>query len=263
MIILKYLIENHKNNLLFRCRSHHAGWYMPPHLHEFCEILYCKEGSGYIVVNGKKVNLEKRQVVFIPPLSIHEFFLNNAETICIIFSNSFIPLFFHKLEKHKLIVSPIDISEFSDILENLCSIENNITISGYLNLICGKVIAQSKFETEVSVDIPISQKIIQYVANNYTNAISVSDLSKKFGYNEKYLSSQLHSITGLHFNTFLSLFRMEHAKMLLSSKNVGSIATIAYESGFSSIKTFNRVFKKSTGLTPLEYRKINTSLQNM
>lgn len=262
-MIVRYLVENPKNNLLFRCRSHHGGWYMPPHLHEFCEIIYCKEGGGEIVVNGNKMRLDEKQIAFIPPLSIHEFFLGQAETVCAIFSGSFIPLFSHELEHHKLIVSPIDLPELSEILDDLemlCSTENNITVSGYLNLICGKVFARSQFETEISVDIPISQKVISYLANHYTDPISLSDLAKKFGYNEKYLSSQLHCITGIHFNTFLSLFRMEHAKMLLSSKNAGSVATIAYESGFPSIKTFNRVFKKNTGMTPLEYRKINMAL---
>ena len=259
---MRYLVENPKNNLLFRCRSHPKGWYMPPHLHEFCEIIYCKEGKGDIVVNGQKICLGEKQIAFLPPLSVHEFFFQDAKTVCAIFSGSFIPLFFHKLEHRKLIVSPIDVSDLSDVLENLdqlCFTENHITVSGYLNLVCGRVIAQSKFETDVSVDIPISQKIIQYIADHYTDPISLSDLAKKFGYNEKYLSFQLHSITGIHFDTFLSHFRLEHAKMLLSSKNAGSVATIAYESGFHSIKTFNRVFKKSTGLTPLKYKK-NRSL---
>ena len=116
---MKYLVENPKNNLLFRCRSHPAGWYMPPHLHEFSEIIYCKKGSGTIVVNGSQIHLDEKQVAFIPPLSIHEFFFRDAETVCAIFSNNFVPLFSHELENQKLIVSPINLSDLSNILENL------------------------------------------------------------------------------------------------------------------------------------------------
>jgi transcriptional regulator GlxA family with amidase domain len=54
--------------------------------------------------------------------------------------------------------------------------------------------------------------------------------------------------------TYLHTLRVEHAKNLLRQSS-RSILEIAYESGFSDQRTFNRVFKQHTDRTPKEYRR--------
>jgi AraC-like DNA-binding protein len=62
-----------------------------------------------------------------------------------------------------------------------------------------------------------------------------------------------------NFNHFVNHFRLAHAKYLLVDENSKrwTILVISMESGFSSLATFNRVFKKQEGCTPNEYRKTN------
>jgi len=59
-----------------------------------------------------------------------------------------------------------------------------------------------------------------------------------------------------NFYTFINSYRVEEAKKLLSAaiSKEKNILTIAYESGFNSKSTFNRVFKKYVGVTPSQYR---------
>ena len=65
-----------------------------------------------------------------------------------------------------------------------------------------------------------------------------------------------------NFNLFVNQFRVKHAKQLLRNNECQqwSILVIALESGFSSLATFNRVFKAISGQMPTEYRKQGNTL---
>lgn len=65
-----------------------------------------------------------------------------------------------------------------------------------------------------------------------------------------------------NFNHFVNYFRLAHAKRLLVEENSKNwtILVISMESGFSSLATFNRVFKMQESCTPNEYRKAGLSV---
>ena len=101
---------------------------------------------------------------------------------------------------------------------------------------------------------------IAYIAAHFTEDISLSDVAAHLGYHEKYLSSALHSLTGMNFCMFLASYRVDLAKQIFRSPDgrEKSISQVAMEVGFSSINTFNRSFKRLTGMTPGEYCKRQT-----
>ena len=177
--------------------------------------------------------------------------------VCAVFSNDFIPLFFRAQAGRYYCVSPLHADGISHLLEGLYSLDKSdpCTISGYLNIICSRVLRSAHFEGGEKRDGILYQKVISYISEHYSESISLSELAVKFGYNEKYLSHALHSLTGIHFSQLLALYRIDRAKQLLKSKSCGNITEIASESGFSSVNTFNRAFKNFTGSTPSEYRK--------
>ena len=57
--------------------------------------------------------------------------------------------------------------------------------------------------------------------------------------------------TGIGINEHINTLRVRHANNLLLQDR--SITEVAMESGFKSIRTFNHVYKKHTGMTPTEY----------
>jgi AraC-like DNA-binding protein len=60
-----------------------------------------------------------------------------------------------------------------------------------------------------------------------------------------------------NFASFINGYRLSHAKLILGDldRSRVSILEIAYESGFSSLQSFNRVFKMSEGMTPTDFRE--------
>lgn len=253
---MEYQTENFSGEYDFRSRFH-DGWHVQANLHEYSELLYCKSGSGYVTVNGEVIPLKGEEMVWIPPNYIHQYDFDCAEIICAVFSNDFIPLFFRELGNRYFCVSAVNVRELSEILEMLPTLEkqDSLRISGYLNLICAVVCAQSAFDTARPAYGSLYKKVISYVASNYAENITLAQLAKKFGYHEKYLSHALHDLTGIHFRQFLNFYRINRAKQLLKDSTDMSIGAVAMECGFGALNTFNREFKKVVGMTPREYRR--------
>lgn len=148
-------------------------------------------------------------------------------------------------------------NELTPIFERLPSLDKNnaVLITAYLNLICNKVIENGNFEKSSQTDDILYQKVISYIADNFAEKITLKQIADKLNYNEKYLSSAIHSLTGIHFSDLVAVYRIEGAKERLANSE-RSIAEIALECGFSAVNTFNRKFKKTVSMTPTEYRKI-------
>lgn len=252
---MKYHSENFNGTLDFRS-NYHKNWWVELHLHEYSEILYCKNGEGDILINGRNIRLKSKEFIWIPPNYVHQYSFQNAELVCAVFSNDFIPLFFSATEGKRLVVSAIPAGELSSVLENLYLLKKDqrLKICGILNLIAQKVIEHSQLEETNFTDGVLFQKVVTYLSTHYTEEIKLCQLAKLFGYNEKYLSHALHSLTGVHYSQLLAFYRIEHAKKLLAQQPQKSVTTVAMDSGFSAINTFHRVFLKHTGMTPMQYR---------
>ena len=230
---------------------------MAEHIHEYSELLYCKDGEGTVTVNGQRLPIKSKQFVWIPPNDIHRYDCQCAKVICAVFSNDMIPLFFKALEGRRFCASVIDAGDLCEVFEGLIDLDrcDLFRISGYLNLILAAAFERSRLGTGKDMNSVLYQKVISYISEHYMEDISLSSLSKQLGYNEKYLSYTIHHLTGIHFRRLLSFYRIRHAKRLLVNAHEMNIATIALESGFSAINTFQRTFKQATGLSPLDYRR--------
>ncbi len=252
---LFYQTENFGKSYDFRT-GYHNGFIIGAHIHEYSEIIYVTNGDAEVIINGKPLYLKGGDLIFIPPNYIHQYKMENAKVYCAVFSNDYIPLFFNTLGEKRLICKPINCSNHHDFLLNLFKLNNSskILTSGYLNILCDIVLKNSELSTSVISDGVLYQKVISYVLRHYTEDLSLKIVAKKFGYNEKYLSSTLHNLTGINFRKLISLYRVLKAKeLLLNNKN--DVSTVALSCGFSAINTFNRTFKEFTGLTPSEFKK--------
>ncbi len=250
-----YQNENFSGELDFRSRFH-IGFHVSEHIHEYSEFLYCRSGECEITVNGRNIRIAEKQIVWIPPNYIHKYDFDGAEVVCAVFSNDLIPLFFKAQAGRYMNPSTINAEEFSYFLDSFYELdkEDYCRISGYLNLVCAKVIQESSFDTIYQTDGELYQKIISYISKNYTSDLSLSGIARMFGYNKKYLSHTLHSLTGVNFRYLLNFYRIRHAQQMLVNDQEPSIAEIAMSSGFSSLTTFHRCFYVVSGMTPLEYR---------
>ena len=88
-------------------------------------------------------------------------------------------------------------------------------------------------------------------------SLTLPELSAKLGVSAKELSQAINQIEAVNYSQFVSKYRIEEVQRLikLTSYSKYTIASIAYDSGFSSISSFNAAFKKHTGITATDYRR--------
>jgi len=82
---------------------------------------------------------------------------------------------------------------------------------------------------------------------------SRSDLARELDCSEAVLSKVLNTAFDRTFPKFVNEYRVDDAKRMLESPEI-AINTVAFEVGFNSLPSFNRVFKEITGQSPSEYR---------
>ncbi len=84
--------------------------------------------------------------------------------------------------------------------------------------------------------------------------LSLRELAQKLGSNESYISRTINLGLGQSFNQYINSLRVAYAQQQLRSNNT-SVLALAFDSGFNSKATFNRVFKAQVGMTPSQYKK--------
>ncbi|MGB5821376.1 MAG: helix-turn-helix domain-containing protein [Saonia sp.] len=87
--------------------------------------------------------------------------------------------------------------------------------------------------------------------------LTLSSLSDRFQVSDKKLSTLLNQHMNTSFYDYVNRFRVEEVKkMILDTANEKyTLLAIAYDCGFKSKSSFNRIFKKETGISPKDYRK--------
>ncbi|MCG2615196.1 AraC family transcriptional regulator [Terrimonas sp. NA20] len=85
--------------------------------------------------------------------------------------------------------------------------------------------------------------------------LTIADLAEKLAIHPKKASQWVNLGFGMNYNDFVNSYRVRSVleKMERGEADLQTIIGLAFDAGFNSKSTFNRVFKKSTGLTPREY----------
>ncbi|THF81648.1 AraC family transcriptional regulator [Cohnella fermenti] len=106
----------------------------------------------------------------------------------------------------------------------------------------------------------LADEIADYIRSRLREAISMETLSQTFHYSPHYLSRVFRRKYGRSPLSHLVHARMNRAKQLLAETDV-SIRDIAESVGYSDMYYFTRLFKKQTGVTPVQYRMRLLGLQ--
>lgn len=138
------------------------------------------------------------------------------------------------------LLKPVNYEEFGTCIDNLkISLFQQRTASGQE--------PQQQEERTIA-------SITRYLQEHLAEEVSLSILSEEFHLSSQYISQLFKSEIGVNFLSYLTNIRMEQAKKLLLSTSL-SIAEVAEQSGYGDYRVFTKVFKKSEGITPSQYRR--------
>lgn len=99
----------------------------------------------------------------------------------------------------------------------------------------------------------VAEAVRTYIQENYANDISLQDAAGAMGYSEPYFCKVFKQCFDMNFTSYLTSVRVEAAKELLMDVSV-NIKDVCREVGFHDSNYFARVFKRTVGMTPSEYR---------
>ncbi len=99
----------------------------------------------------------------------------------------------------------------------------------------------------------VLDKIFSFIHENFNHDIRLEEAAEAVHLSKFYFSRFFKSQTGQTFHSYLSRVRISHAEELLADTDI-PVTELAYQSGFASIKTFNRQFRTITGTSPSRYR---------
>lgn len=145
-----------------------------------------------------------------------------------------------RLQITDYMLKPVNYEEFGGCIDNL-----------KISLFERRVSAAAEPEKQEERTI---NGITRYLQEHLAEEISLSVLADQFHLNPQYISQLFKSEIGVNFLAYLTNIRMERAKKLLLSTSL-SIAEVAERSGYGDYRVFTKVFKKSEGVTPSQYRR--------
>jgi AraC-like DNA-binding protein len=129
--------------------------------------------------------------------------------------------------------------------------------------------------TELPKSVSVSLKLQKETVENYFTILAetmdrnklylsenctIDDVAEAVQIAKHHLSYILNSHLNKSFSDFINEYRIKYACQLIKDKNQGhlTLEAIGLKCGFGSKTTFNRAFKKHSGLTPSEYKRSNS-----
>ena len=208
-----------------------------------------------ITIDGTLYNLKKGDSVLIFPHQLHSLTSSDSKHMLCIFSPELVKAYASKVSNKKPILNTVRLDRYLiDELDNLLENSSTFEKKGILYSICAEFDKTAEYTKRLSYDESLLQNIFEFVEENYNGDCELGDLTKKTGYSYSYLSRCFKKTTGISFNTYVNRYRINNACYLLNNTDF-SILECAFESGYKSIRSFNRNFINVLSITPKEYRE--------
>ena len=103
--------------------------------------------------------------------------------------------------------------------------------------------------------VQLADSVEEYLVRNYNKSITNDVLAKEFGFVPSYISRIFKRQKGVSPNEYMTKYRIELAKRLISENPDMKVKEIANVVGFRESYYFSKTFKKETGVWPTEYNK--------
>lgn len=130
---------------------------------------------------------------------------------------------------------------------------NKVEVTGLFYQFVYEHLHQLK-QAGTKVEVPdLSAQIARYIYDHYNQPISMDTLAHLFHYSTRYLARVFKRKYGRSPLEYLLHLRINRAKTLLTQTDV-PVSHIARSVGYTDMYYFNRLFKKLTGTTPVQFK---------
>lgn len=234
------------------------------HFHKSFEMAVAVDNDDPVIctVGKKTYHMKKNDFVIVLPYEIHSFVIPpSAKLWIIVFSSDYVKKFskivsdmkgeeslFRCTESTKKYIFDKLIDKFDEFTQKPSDVMD-VMLKSCLYAVCHDYLEAVRLIDKGKGYDSIVGDILNYIAEHFNDNISLKDVANKLIYNYQYLSRIFNQTMGVNFKTLVNHYRFEYAKQLLTETDK-NISDIAFESGFQSIRTFNRICFEISGITP-------------
>lgn len=239
------------------------------HYHDSHELYYMQDGRTTYFIDDEIFNVEKGDFVFIPRGILHRTDSGDCKNNARILLN--FPDSVFREEGHELYldlcahpVSSVSKEHISDMEEFLEKIEREYRGQGQYrsmliqNYILELLVLLCRYryqrETQIQPSDQIIYEITTYIGENFSQDISLQEISRLFSISESHLSRKFKAVTGIGINRYITYVRISNAEKLLKQGGI-SVAEAAGSCGYNDSNYFSAVFQRVHGVTPFQLLK--------
>ena len=258
----------------------------PIHWHNAVEIIIPLSNDFCVISGGVEYHIKEKEILIIPPGELHSmpakegrriiFQCDNTLLSDVAVLDSLMPVFNSSLHITPDIDKQLYLIARKGILDIYNDYFSRTPISDtriYLNLLIMltairefqiKRISNEADEFVINSDDRVKlSRVMKYIDQNFTEEISLDKLAAVAGYSKYHFSRIFKKYHNMSTVQYISRKRIKLAERLLVDPEL-SITEVAMRSGFSSLTTFNRIFKMEKQCTPTEFKKMhNASAHNI
>lgn len=245
--------DNSRGNYNYNLWIYENGEWMP-HFHKNYELLYVFSGKLELTVDNICETLSEGEFALIHPNQVHSFSTTENNLIWIaVFSEDFVKEFARKTkgkygESLGFRLSDIEHEYLKKVLLNDKE-QDILALKANLYTVCNRYLKEIKISDNPRLKENITHIIINYTEKNFRENITLADIARETGYEYHYFSRCFKKLFNINFKTFLNQYRFSYAESLILEGGK-SLAEIAMESGFGSVRNFNRIYRRFTDKTP-------------
>lgn len=237
----------------------------PPHLHSAAEILFVLEGSLIVTIDGQTKVLQEKEGGIMFPHMVHSYQSSGECRVFVcIFSPSCVKDYYTMLKEYQPkepFFNTLDISPDINVgVMRIMDHKNQNSISrGWLNLILAYVtpyLSISPLDEGNRDNSDITYLIIDYISVHFKEPLTLEKLAEDLHFNKSYISKVFSKKLKCGFCDYINQIRLDYVvNQMRITGGKKRLMDIWQEAGFESQRTFNRVFRKNYGVTPMEYKK--------
>lgn len=235
------------------------GGDITPHFHRHIEIYYVLSGESEIRINRETKILTKNQMAIAGCYDVHYYRrLKSGRAYILLIPPKFLGEYLKYIQDKKLLSNFItDENKAREILAYIKKLEKNaidnpLYLSGLFNTILGCAADScGVIESKRAADFNFIKDVMSYIEENFTHEITLEGLAEKFNYSKFHFSKLFNSYFTCNLNEALNILRARNAANLIDGGQ--SLTDAVWNSGFTSMRTFYRIFKKVYGMTYSEY----------
>ncbi|WP_019912244.1 helix-turn-helix transcriptional regulator [Paenibacillus sp. HW567] len=268
----KYYIEEERFSIQHMKRKGVTA--MPrPHSHELTELYYLTEGERVYFVDDRVVTVHKGELILIPGRELHATSSSEIaefERILINYDPGLLPAplqteaqWFQHPRYRLFRLTLREQNEAEGLLHRMleeCRLQRPYYETAIVTLFTELMLLLQRSENTSQTGETkhplhhLVTDVATFIRDHYRETLTLEKTAGHFFISPSYLSRVFHRLTGFHFREYIVHVRVREAERLLAGTSV-KIQEIASLVGFEHLSHFNKTFKKSTGLTPLQYRK--------